>query len=100
MERVIDVPVFRIGKSNDNDLVLADDTVSRAHCEILHDTRGFLVRDLGSTNGTMLDGREVKEAYLTPGSALTIGSIELKLRPFSERFEPIASERDQFGEAV
>jgi DNA-binding NtrC family response regulator len=99
-ERVIDQPVFRIGKSADNDLVLADDTVSRAHCEILHDTRGFLVRDLGSTNGTLLDGREVKEAYLTPGSALTIGSIELKLRPFSERFEPMASEREQFGEAV
>ena len=100
VERVIDLPVFRIGKSADNDLVLADDTVSRTHCEILHDTRGFLVRDLGSTNGTMLDGREVKEAYLTPGSALTIGSIELKLRPFSERFEPMASEREQFGEAV
>jgi len=80
--------------------VLGDDTVSRAHCEILHDERGFLVRDLGSTNGTLLDGREVKEAYLTPGSALTIGSIELKLRPFSERYEPMASERDQFGEAV
>ena len=99
-ERMIDQPVFRIGKSPDNDLVLGDDTVSRAHCEILHDDRGFLVRDLGSTNGTMLDGREVKEAYLTPGSALTIGSIELKLRPFSERFEPMPSERDQFGEAV
>jgi DNA-binding NtrC family response regulator len=99
-ERVIDQPVFRIGKSPDNDLVLGDDTVSRAHCEILHDERGFLVRDLGSTNGTLLDGREVREAYLTPGSALTIGSIELKLRPFSERFEPIASEHEQFGEAV
>jgi DNA-binding NtrC family response regulator len=99
-ERVIDQPVFRIGKSPDNDLVLGDDTVSRAHCEILHDARGFLVRDLGSTNGTLLDGREVKEAYLTPGSALTVGSIELKLRPFSERFEPMASDREQFGEAV
>jgi len=99
-ERVIDQPVFRIGKSPDNDLVLGDDTVSRLHCEILHDARGFLVRDLGSTNGTMLDGREVKEAYLTPGSALTIGSIELKLRPFSERYEPMPSEQDQFGDAV
>jgi DNA-binding NtrC family response regulator len=99
-ERVIDQPVFRIGKSPDNDLVLGDDTVSRAHCEILHDDRGFLVRDLGSTNGTLLDGREVKEAYLTPGSALTVGSIELKLRPFSERFEPMPSDRELFGEAV
>jgi DNA-binding NtrC family response regulator len=99
-ECVIDQPVFRIGKSTENDLVLADDTVSRAHCEILHDTRGFLVRDLGSTNGTLLDGREVKEAYLTPGSALTVGSIELKLRPFSERYEPMPSEHEHFGEAV
>src|SRR4051794_22092528 len=61
-ERVIDADVFRIGKSPDNDLVLTDDTVSRSHCEILRDERGFLVRDLESTNGTLLEGAEIREA--------------------------------------
>ena len=45
--------------------MLSDDTVSRAHCEILRDQRGFLVRDLESTNGTLLEGAEIREAYLT-----------------------------------
>ena len=91
VERVIDADLFRIGKSPDNDLVLSDDTVSRSHCEILRDQRGFLVRDLGSTNGTLLEGAEIREAYLSPGSTLSVGKVELKLRPYSERFEPMPS---------
>jgi transcriptional regulator with GAF, ATPase, and Fis domain len=100
LERVIDVDLFRIGKSPDNDLVLHDDTVSRVHCEIQRDARGFLVRDLGSTNGTLLEGSEIREAYLTPGSTLSVGNVQLRLRPFLERFEPMASERESFGEVV
>jgi DNA-binding NtrC family response regulator len=99
-ERTIDADVFRIGKSPDNDLVLADDTVSRSHCEIVRDPRGFLVRDLGSTNGTLLEGAEIREAYLSPGSTLSVGKVELRLRPFSERLEVLPSERDGFGDAV
>ena len=100
LERTIDADAFRIGKSPDNDLVLGDDTVSRNHCEVVRDERGFLVRDLGSTNGTRLDGAEIREAYLTPGSVLTVGKVELKLRPFAERFELMPSERESFGDMV
>jgi transcriptional regulator with GAF, ATPase, and Fis domain len=100
VERTIDADTFRIGKSADNDLVLGDDTVSRNHCEVVRDERGFLVRDLGSTNGTRLDGAEIREAYLTPGSVLTVGKVELKLRPFAERFELMPSEHESFGDMV
>jgi len=99
-ECVIERDLFRIGKSESSDLVLTDDTVSRTHCEIVRDAKGYLVRDLGSTNGTMLDGAEVKEAYLKPGAVLTVGKIELRLRPFAERIELLPSERDSFGEVV
>lgn len=99
-ERTIESDLFRIGKSESSDLVLTDDTVSRLHCEIVRDAKGYLVRDLGSTNGTMLDGAEVKEAYLKPGAVLTVGKIELRLRPFAERIELLPSERDVFGEVV
>lgn len=100
LERVIDVDTFRIGKSPDNDLVLADDTVSRSHCEILRDPKGFLVRDLGSTNGTLLEGAEIKEGYLSPGCTLSVGEVQLRLRPYEERIELLPSEREQFGEVV
>ncbi len=99
-EQVISADVCRIGKTNDNDLVLNDETVSRNHCEIVREPRGYLLRDLGSTNGTMLDGAEIKEAYLKPGAVITIGKVELKVRPFSERIEVLTSEKHEFGSAV
>src|SRR5690242_14891672 len=69
-QRVLDGDLLRIGKSDANDLVLTDTTVSRDHCEIVRDPKGFLVRDLGSTNGTLLDGAEIREGYLRPGAVI------------------------------
>jgi transcriptional regulator with GAF, ATPase, and Fis domain len=99
-ERVMNRPVFRIGKSSENDLALDDETVSRVHCEVVQDRRGFLVRDLDSTNGTLLDGSSIREAYLHPGAVLTVGRIELKVRPYAETIELLPSENDTFGESV
>jgi len=87
---------FRIGKASENDLALDDNTVSRVHCEIIRDPRGYLLRDLDSTNGTLLDNARIKEAYLEAGSLITVGNIDLKVRPFAERIELLPSEHDQF----
>ena len=97
-EVFIDRECFRIGKSPDNDLVLADATVSREHCEIIRDQRGYLLRDLGSTNGTLLDGAEVREVYLQAGVVISVGRVELKVRPFAERIDVLPSEREHFGD--
>lgn len=91
---------LRIGKSKDNDFVLDDETVSRFHCEIIREPRGFLLRDKKSTNGTLLDGAEVREAFLRPGAIVTVGKVELKVRTYSERVEVLPSEKRFFGEAV
>jgi DNA-binding NtrC family response regulator len=99
-ERVIEGDAFRIGKSPDNELVLNDETVSRGHCEIVRERKGYLLRDLGSTNGTLLDGAEIKEAWLKPGAVITVGKVELKVRPFAERIELLPSEKEEFGEVV
>ncbi|GAB4207180.1 MAG: hypothetical protein OHK0013_24560 [Sandaracinaceae bacterium] len=100
LERTIDRDLFRIGKSPDNDFVLSDTTVSRAHCEIVREPKGYLLRDLGSTNGTLLDGAEIKEAWLKPGAVITVGKVEIKVRPFSERIELMPSDRADFRGAV
>jgi transcriptional regulator with GAF, ATPase, and Fis domain len=98
--RVIEGHRFRIGKAPDNDLVLTDPTVSRNHCEILRDGRGFLLRDCNSTNGTLLDGREIKEAYLKPGEIITCGDVELKVQAYAERVEVPPSDKTSFGQVV
>src|SRR5690606_24966288 len=59
-----------------------------------------LLRDLGSTNGTLLDGAEIKEAWLKSGAVITVGKVELKVRPFAERVEILPSESPRYGEAV
>jgi transcriptional regulator with GAF, ATPase, and Fis domain len=99
-EFVIAGDVIRIGKAPENDLVLADETVSRVHFEIVRDAKGYLVRDLKSTNGTFLDSAEVKEAYLRAGSVIAIGATELKFTPFEERIEILPSEKEALGEMV
>ncbi len=99
-EFVIAGDVFRIGKAPENDLVLADETVSRVHFEIVRDPKGYLVRDNKSTNGTFLDSAEVKEAYLRAGSVIKAGEVELKFTPFEERIEILPSEKESLGEMV
>ena len=99
-EFVISGDVFRVGKAPENDLVLADETVSRVHFEIARDAKGYLVRDMKSTNGTFLDGAEVKEAYLRAGSVIGLGACELKFTPFEERIEILPSEKERLGDMV
>jgi len=99
-EFVIASDVIRVGKATENDLVIADETVSRVHFEIVRDGKGYLVRDLNSTNGTFLDGAEIKEAYIRAGSVVGAGAIELKFTPFEERIEILPSEKEVLGEMV
>jgi DNA-binding NtrC family response regulator len=99
-EHVISGDVIRIGKVDENDLVLPEETVSRVHCEILRDGRGYLLRDLHSTNGTFLDGAEIREAYLRSGSVITVGTVQLKFQPFEQRIEILPSDKDRLGELV
>ncbi len=99
-EFVIAGDVIKIGKAPENDLVLADETVSRVHFEIVRDAKGYLVRDHKSTNGTFLDSAEVKEAYLRAGSVIRAGESELKFTPFEERIEILPSDKEQLGEMV
>lgn len=76
----LDTERIRVGKADDNDVVIPDDTVSRHHFEIQRDIRGFLVRDLGSTNGTRVDGAVIREAYMRPGAIVTAGQAKIRFR--------------------
>jgi len=99
-EHVISSDVIRVGKAEDNDLVVTEETVSRVHFEIVRDAKGYLLRDLGSTNGTFLDGAEIREAYIRAGSVIAAGAAEFKFTPYEERIEILPSDQEQLGEMV
>ncbi|CAN5221583.1 hypothetical protein BH09MYX1_BH09MYX1_52060 [soil metagenome] len=89
-----------IGKAQDADLVLPDDTVSRRHCELVREGASIRVRDLDSTNGVRVDGTRVKDALLSPGAVVRVGEVEVAIRPAERRAEPMPSERTSFGGAL
>jgi DNA-binding NtrC family response regulator len=89
-----------IGKAPDNDLVLADDTVSRRHCELTRAPDGVHVKDLGSTNGTRVNGARVQEATVQVGMVLKVGEVEIGIRPANHRAEVLPSDNKLFGGAL
>jgi transcriptional regulator with GAF, ATPase, and Fis domain len=91
---------LRVGKAPDNDVVLDDDTVSRHHCELSRANDGVHVRDLGSTNGTRVQGARVSEAIVQPGTVLRVGEVEIALRPAARNVEILPSDKTWFGAAI
>ena len=75
-----------VGRVSDCDVCLADPRSSRRHCVIAAGQAGYLVRDLGSANGTLLNGRKITEAPLKEGDKLTVGVTEMEFH-VDERFE-------------
>jgi hypothetical protein len=68
-----------VGRSSDLDMVLVEEMVSRRHAYIQMRTGVVHVEDLGSTNGTFVNGERVEKASLTEGDRLLIGTSILKL---------------------
>jgi len=92
--------VLRIGKASDNDVVIDHPTVSRNHLLVRRQGDRFLVQDLGSTNGTLLDGAQVREAFLRPGALLEVGDVRLRFSPQVAPVEIAPSTEDRLGELV
>lgn len=61
------------------DLLLEDPLISGRHCQITHRDGKFMLRDLGSTNGTLVDGRMVHEVQLKAGSEVSVGGSRMLL---------------------
>lgn len=64
-----------IGRLAENALQIEDDSVSSSHAEIFAEEDRFFVRDLGSTNGTFINGEKIEKAILQEGDELCFGSV-------------------------
>ncbi|MDX2011221.1 MAG: sigma 54-interacting transcriptional regulator [Myxococcaceae bacterium] len=91
---------FRVGALDGNDLKLTDPSVSGLHVELSHDERGVRVHDLGSRNGTLVDGVHVAEVFLTGPATLELGSTQLSFTPESGSVEVEALPAERFGPLV
>ena len=89
--RTVEMPEdrpFVLGRVQGCDLVIRDERASRQHAELRAEPAGGVrVVDLGSANGTFVDGRRVDEALLAGGEELVVGGVEIAVlarRPASE----------------
>jgi hypothetical protein len=69
-------PVTVLGRSRRCDIVLTDPNVSRQHAEVRRQDDGFMLLDLGSTNGTRVNRRDVKQVVLQHGDRIELGTTE------------------------
>ncbi|MCE5303553.1 MAG: FHA domain-containing protein [Planctomycetaceae bacterium] len=67
-----------IGRGRDAGLKIGHPMVSRHHCELFETDGLLMVRDCGSLNGTLIDGRRIKESPLLPDAEFTIGPLTFR----------------------
>ena len=72
-------PRVAVGRERDNDLSLSDEGVSHQHCEFVSEQGYFVVRDLGSQNGTWVNQQRVGEARLRHGDEVRIGGTRIRV---------------------
>jgi DNA-binding NtrC family response regulator len=89
-----------IGTATANAVILSDPAVSRYHIAISPTPRGHLVRDLGSTNGTMINGVVIERAYLAPGAIISIGQSRLRFDALGGEERAALSSDPRWGRAL
>ncbi len=77
-----------VGRGSDCGIRITDNAASRKHLEIIWDGAAGLARDLGSTNGSKIDGERFREAALSPGIVITIGQTALRFQLAPARNQP------------
>src|SRR5208283_5823477 len=74
-----------LGRASDNDLAYPDDPwLSKHHLRFEPTEEGWIVRDLGSRNGTSIDGENIKQRQIAPGNCIYAGHLKLEVRESSD----------------
>lgn len=89
-----------VGTSLDCDIIVADPRISRRHCQVTLSERGIVLKDLGSKNGTSLEGIPILEALLLTGATARVGNSTLVVRVLGQTSVVPLSTSARFGEAL
>jgi pSer/pThr/pTyr-binding forkhead associated (FHA) protein len=84
-----------VGRKEDCDLRLPHKSVSKMHCVIVKTDGLLLIRDLGSTNGTRVNGQRVRRAALLPNDLLSIASFKFRVHLGPDEVQASGEERTQ-----
>jgi len=95
----IEVDPVVVGRDEAAPVRLDDPEVSALHCELRAVTEGVLVKDLGSTNGTVVGSLRVREAVLTQKTEVVVGSTKLVVEPTAKQRVDLGF-TERFGELV
>ena len=90
----------RVGSASASDLSLSDFTVSRVHCEIRVHPNAVSIKDCGSTNGTYVEGVNVREGDVQPGASVRVGRSVFRIDSIDGNSVVPISDNDGFGELV
>jgi pSer/pThr/pTyr-binding forkhead associated (FHA) protein len=88
---------YRIGRSSRCAFILSDLSVSRFHAEITLDGETVVVKDMGSRNGTFVDGVRVQEAKLQPGQLVRFGNSEFQVLGEPTDDEPLTADPSELS---
>jgi DNA-binding NtrC family response regulator len=97
---VLSTGTLRVGSSAGCDLHLADETVSRLHFEVRATEGTFLLTDLGSTNGTFVDGVRVLAAHIASGAIVRCGRTAIRVDVGDDVVRIPISDRVRFGDLI
>ncbi len=87
----VDDRCLSVGAHPSNEVTVVDDAVSSLHCELELEDDGAMLRDLGSKNGTWVDGCRVKELWLPLHRSFTVGHTTLTLKSVDEVEVPVST---------
>jgi len=80
-----------VGRAPSSDIPIIDPTISRRHAELESAESGFVIRDLGSSNGTFVNGSRVTTGAAAIGDLISFGKVGFRLQAISTDAQPVAS---------
>jgi DNA-binding NtrC family response regulator len=96
----LDQPAVFVGRDPQSSLVLDDPSVASEHFRVQREEDGWLLLDLGSPRGTLVDGQRVQRAWLKPGMLIRAGDVSLKFSSQKTALRVSPSPARRFGQLV